>query len=123
MSVQEKRQIAKEQGLRGYTTASDEELNYMLEHKLSRAQARKKLAPPVQESRSETKSEPELEPEPKQEAPEPKQAEETSPAKRQRKPSTWNVWLANYRKEHNCSMKEAMAHKDEYHKYKESLKA
>ena len=40
------------------------------------------------------------------------------PVRTQRKPNSWNSFLSEYRKEHGCTLKEAMAKKDEYAAFK-----
>ena len=138
-TLAEIRATAKENGLRGHTTATQEELLVMLEHGESRAKARKRLSQQRQETtqapaptsraetasrepaRAETASRETASWEPESSRAEP--AEESQSQKKTKPPNRWNAWLAQYRKEHNCSMKEAMQHKDEYHKYKEKLRA
>ena len=116
----ELRKLAKELGLRGYSTAKKARLVEMLEEhskaveaqKAAASKAEEKPAEPEPEKDEDTKSA--FVAEEKKEEPKEKKA---APARRT--PSVWNQFLAAYRSEHGCSLKEAMKQKDAYEVYKQ----
>ena len=97
------RNLAKELGIRGYSTAKKARLVEMLEEH-SRKSAPQEVAEPKESAPAPA---PEPTPEPKEEAP-----------KAAKKLSLWNQFLRDYRKEHGCTLKECMSKKDEYAAYK-----
>ena len=119
-TVKDLRTLAKDLGLRGYSTANKARLIELLgNHEKSSEQSKKSEAPapskdaaPEDEApKNETFEEPaKTEDEPRVEAP--------KKHNRVRAANPWNTFLAEYRKEHGCSLKDAMKHKDEYTAWK-----
>lgn len=117
-TAKELRNLAKELGLRGYTTAKKADLIEMIEQH-HRLQASKEAAPAEQvpghfEPPKETVKQVEA-----------AASGETLTPKgyKSRGPNSWSKFLADYSKEHGCSLKVAMTKKDEYASYKAKLAA
>ena len=123
-TLKDLRSIAKNLGIRGYSSANKAKLVEMLDNHAntkdvvdrvqSRVDAQEHAPAPTPASTpapEETKTEKVFVQE------EPKKADSEAPPKKKRY-SPWNAFLSEYRQEHGCSLKEAMNKKDEYAAWK-----
>jgi len=107
--------VAKALNIKGYSTAKKADLLHMLKdyHQQLVDNVDGKLVVPKDVGGSDVPKET-----PKET---PKEVAAPAPTPRRTAPKTRSVWdhfLADYAKEHGCSIKEAMGKKDEYAKYK-----
>lgn len=111
-TLKDLRVLAKSLGIRGHTTAKKAELIEKIEaHQGAGSQKpQDTAAPPAHFEKVEA---------PKAEADSKEKSKET----KEKKPHAWNTFVAEYRKEHGCSLKEAMTKKAEYAEYKAKLAA
>ena len=119
-SAKNLKSVAKALNIKGYSTAKKADLLVMLKdyHQQLQDNLDGKLVVPKDVATPESKETPKVEA-PKVEAP--KEVAAPAPTPRRTAPKTKSVWdhfLADYAKEHGCSIKEAMGKKDEYAKYK-----
>ena len=131
-TVKELRTLAKQLKIRGYSTASKAQLLELLENYdktetvVTRALSakdppKKTKAPKKTQSVDESgtfEQEPPVEEQSPVEPTEPRQTKQKKAATRA--PNAWNSFLADYRKENNATLKQAMAAKEAYVTYKES---
>ncbi len=127
-NLRELRALAKDLGIRGYSTANKARLTTLIENH-EHTQQLMANARATQAAKSAAKEEPAPAPAPPAsssfEAPAPQESAPVPTAdkpkpRRKAGPSAWNSFLRDYRKEHGGTLKQAMQQKDAYAKYKES---
>jgi hypothetical protein len=129
-TVKELRTLAKQLKIRGYSTASKAQLLELLENYdktetvVTRArnakEPKKDKVPKKTQSVDETGTFEQEESPVEEPTTEPKKTKQKKA--RTRAPNAWNSFLADYRKENNATLKQAMAAKEAYATYKESWK-
>lgn len=119
MQARELRELAKNLGIRGYSSANKAKLIELLETHEKLVASKERFDKPAEETKH--KEEPAATPvattvEDVKVNRHPKV--ETPPEKKPHKKSLWNQFLADYRAEHGGTLKEAMTKKAEYESYK-----
>lgn len=123
-NVAQLRSLAKDLNIKGYSTAKKADLIALLEGHSQKtmpvAEAPVAEAPvaeaPVKEELKAVKA-PKA-PRVVKAVAEAKETSVSAEAKKARNPSSWSEFLKSYKREHSCSLKEAMSKKAEYAEYK-----
>ena len=113
-NVAQLRSLAKDLNIKGYSTAKKADLIALLE---GHSQKTMPVAEaPVKEELKAVKA-PKA-PRVVKAVAEAKETSVSAEAKKARNPSSWSEFLKSYKREHSCSLKEAMSKKAEYAEYK-----
>jgi len=129
MKVSELRSIAKEKGLKGYSSANKSELLMMLESGASlrelrlqdKTQAEEEEESPQEVIVEEVEVVQQVPPQSPKSPPSPKSPQSPNKKPRQRKRNAWNAYLSSQVKKTGCSLSEARADKEAYAKFKASF--
>lgn len=118
-NVAELRALAKGLNIKGYSTAKKADLISLLEaHAQKTLPAESVQAEPAQAEPAKAEAKVVAKPVAAEEVQVKSSQPITEDLKKARNPSSWSAFLKEYKKEHNCTLKEAMSKKEEYAQYK-----